>query len=118
MLSYKLAKKLKDAGFPQLGDGWALIPDKKLPESEATMTVIDWNIYCQNTSLHHKKMMYCPTLSELIEACEEDKLYWIKRRTWGGQKDQWEAKTLGGYYGFGKTPSEAVAKLWLKLNKK
>ena len=65
-----------------------------------------------------------PTLSELIEACGEEFRDLLKMRS----KDyEWEAE---GYYfccdehgegrrfGQGKTPEEAVSRLWLALNKK
>ncbi len=63
-----------------------------------------------------------PTLSELIEACGEkfEELINLKDKwiCYGGGKDiikgveQWHA------FGEGSTPEEAVANLWLELNKK
>jgi hypothetical protein len=114
MLSYKLAKKLKDAGFPQLGNGWAL-------------TVIDWNLYVHNITLH-KKMMYCPTLSELIEACGEEFIEleykngskdWVARGGCDltGLEEEMKKGRLWKYAEWDKDRDIAVAKLWLKLNK-
>lgn len=94
MISYKLAKQLKD---------------KRYPGSE------DWK--------EEKGKMYFgfdnvlePTLSELIESCgdsfklltrfKEDMCIWIA------------GDDIDHYITEGKTPEEAVAKLWLELNKK
>ena len=119
-MNYKLAKQLKDAGFPQFGNGFALIPDN-IPvgdgtpeeiEEDGTMTVIDWQNYIYNTSLHSEEMMYQPTLSELIEAC--GKLHGLFRDR---ERNCWVAWTRNPEIDCdGKTPEEAVAKLWLKLN--
>lgn len=94
-MTYELAKELKDGGFP----------------SEC------WEI----TSLVGAKVeAMTPTLSELIEACGEGRLllercydtaksgldvveYWIAQQ--GMNREQ------------GATPEEAVARLWLALNK-
>lgn len=99
MLSYELAKELKDAGFPQHPAGEFDTHDCGCP-----------NIY------------YCsPTLSELIEACGFP-LY-----LHANVNGHWYAKNGlasnaiegGNKYGDGfATPEEAVARLWLALNKK
>jgi hypothetical protein len=65
-MSYELAKELKGVGFPQLGDGFALIPLRELPESDPTMSRIPW---CQYVFHPEENAVYEPTLSELIEAC-------------------------------------------------
>lgn len=94
-----LVLRLKNAGFPQKEGDWYTSDGQWIPEEERR---------------------YIPTLSELIEACGEfnelvnlgDK--WI---AYGGGKDtvrnveQWHA------FGEGSTPEEAVANLWLALNK-
>jgi len=86
-MNYDIAKKLKEAGFPQL---W---------KNEGFRTIKGYG-----------EISYIPTLEELIEACGKPLLiegvadYWISQR--GMFKTQ------------GKTPSEAVANLWLELNKK
>lgn len=58
----------------------------------------------------------CPTLSELIEACEKE-LGGIKRTLEG---NGWLALNKVGDYMLPaySTPEEAVANLWLELNKK
>ena len=111
-MNYKLAKQLKDAGFPQ-GRPLHHLPylSGKTKEERAEMF----------------KRFYVPTLSELIEACgdEFDKL--IRFDTPTEEEDilcneifhcdapRWKAFSKSFMYN-GKTPEEAVAKLWLKLN--
>jgi len=94
MISYELAKQLKEAGFPQDGD------------------IEQWENHGDNSG----DGVFKPTLSELIEACG----------------DEFESLSLHPYYdgdiymvfgrntlGFnGSTPEEAVANLYLALNKK
>ncbi len=96
-MNYELAKKLKNAGFPQKGMdcNWITNPEAELEE------------------------IYVPTLSELIEACG-DKFYGIHRMVSGiwiafmydieDSSRQVEAP--------GSTPEEAVALLWLELQNK
>lgn len=86
----ELAKKLKDAGFPHIGE---------------TTT-------------------YFPTLEELIEACRVG-LYSLEqfcdKKGWLAKPFPDYADELGLDSGLeveGKTPTEAVANLWLKLNNK
>jgi hypothetical protein len=107
-MTHGLAKKLKDAGFPQHQNGHQLD--------------------CDNTS-----EICRPTLSELIEACG-DELAELARTTDydpKGEKAMWRAymtdeafdktgidcvRECDGYE-IGDTPEEAVAKLWLALMK-
>lgn len=79
----------------------------------------------------------CPTLSELIEACTDKN--WELRKSWNfelihgsyknatpetmwkGWTGLWKAQMLDDeedIEGFGPSPEEAVARLWLALNKK
>lgn len=111
MLSYETALKLKEAGFPQGANESYL---------------------CQfNNETKEEDCAYNPTLSELIEACPkkhtiEDYFegdftlqYWTTKL-----KQVWHCGYDGGdgWYegaeGEGSTPEEAVANLWLELNKK
>jgi hypothetical protein len=88
-LSYQTAVKLKEAGFPQ--------DYTNAPIGEPVSDYV-----------------YSPTLEELIEACG-DELYDLQMKSpnyWiatGNQDGEWKE-------GFGSTPSEAVANLWLALN--
>ena len=104
MFSYELAKKLRDAGFKQEGRG-ELISER--------------GAYYD---FYPEKNVYCPTFSELIEACG-DKFEYLNRVHGGGwvagTKDTPLEGTLDtSNYESGKTPEEAVANLWLELNKK
>lgn len=99
-MNYELAKQLKDAGFPQEGDGgYALDND------------------CKDERDTCECMGYVPTLEELIGMCGDgshgiNRLYRI-------DDGQWAATGNDDFKdGVGTTPSEAVAWLWLALNKK
>lgn len=104
-MNYELAKQLKDAGFPQ-GDKTG-------------------KMFCtyKGNNDHHCSEDFClkpeitiPTLEELIEACGTQLDYidnqWTKWVVYG---DSTEDKTVDIKFE-GKTPTEAVAKLWLELN--
>jgi len=109
MLTYELALKLKEAGFPQ---------DTNMKHYHATYglavgiphpgTLIDPDVVA------------IPNLSELIEACGDD-LFGIIRgpfnNGWEAGSD-WSYDHLSGKVGHGSTPEEAVARLWIELNKK
>lgn len=100
-MDYELAKELRDAGFPQQieganGDGY-FIRQRGCGECRV------------------------PTLSELIEACGA----YISLQSpqyLGGEAEKdgyWRAIGRNGTRctSFGKTAKEAVARLWLALNK-
>jgi hypothetical protein len=96
-MTYELATKLKDAGFPL-----------RKPGSERVHFEITHEIGQPSIFIY-------PTLSELIEACGDD-FHQLLHIT---SNDLWFAE------GFdtrqretGSTPEEAVAKLWLALNGK
>jgi hypothetical protein len=101
---YELAKKLKDAGFPQADPNRAL--------NVGTFQYVGDNS-------DKETLCYIPTLSELIEACGHY-FYQLTKEDDGS----WTCASINGYpkSGFGVTNSptleEAVAKLWLALNKK
>ena len=110
MINYKLAKQLKDAGFPQntrnyfyLIDG--IVVDEVYTEMEAKL---DTNM------ANWEKSFACPTLSELIDACG-DEFDHLGR----GPMGRWNALAADdtGLDISAKTSEEAVAKLYLKLNK-
>lgn len=113
-MTYELAKKLKDAGFPQVGKGYIELhwpPHKVESYTKSSPITPVW-----------EEAIYFPTLSQLIEACGDVSLFRYK-----GQ-DKWQAEggelkvnkeTMQGGYALrvlGNTPEEAVAKLWLALN--
>lgn len=94
-MKYALAKELRDAGFPQGGKGTWTYPIDAL---------VTWP----------SDRVYGPTLEELIEACG-DRFYSLKNLNMG-----WQACTNNDHFcsGAAKSPTEAVARLWLALNKK
>jgi hypothetical protein len=122
-MNHELAKDLKEAGFPQAGDG---------------ATYVD---------LGSKDSFYVPTLEELLEACVElvkpkeptpSELHFFELypnmniATSGGSREIGDSNEWGAGWSrgtsfdqirardnyFGKTPNEAVARLWLALNTK
>lgn len=95
MTNYELAKKLKDAGFPQTGLSGQWPSNGPRPEDQ----------------------VYAPTLSELIEACG-NRISAILQ--WDRDGNKWSAQADGDSRSseYGNTPKEAVANLWLKLNEK
>ena len=105
-MNYELAKKLKDAGFLQNGNGMWYMDSKKYTPKLPTL-------------FNSNKSAYIPTLSELIEACGE-KIESLER-----EDSNWLAWSNGNFESslesephFGSTPEEAVAKLWLALYQK
>ena len=98
-MTYELAKELKEAGFSQGGKGSWIGP----PEA------LTWR---------HTDRVYQPTLSELIEACRFRPQQSFELSTGANSESGWKAQTLGGkYVAMGGTPEEAVARLWLALQK-
>lgn len=93
-MNYELAKKLEEAGF-----------------------LVKNRCGCEQPCIHQNY----PTLSELIEACG-DKFDNLTR--WIGSDTLLSKGWVTNYRddevtfdSFGKTPEEAVANLWLELNK-
>lgn len=113
-MTYELCKKLKDAGFPQTGKG-ELYETEEGRLSREKMGPID------SVGTYLTQVVYFPTLSELIEACG-NKFEAFERHE-HAQGTKWCA--VGYIDGEDdvrvfteKTPEEAVANLWLALNKK
>lgn len=93
-MKYEMAKKLKDAGFPQ--------KDEPLIQ--------------QQVGVMFTEPCYVPPLSELIVACG-DGVFTLSRNT----KGQWFAEKgmlLETITEEAPTPEEAVAMLWLALHTK
>lgn len=102
-MNYELVKELKDAGFeePKVSGGRIIMSDD----------------YCDNCNDHHHA--YSPTLEELIAACvgigrSFGLSYFHNPATWRA-RSYYEAVILTEHY---STPTEAVARLWISLNKK
>ncbi len=117
-MNHELAKKLKDAGFPQDENGYGYWYTK------------DSKVIYLGEKIDIPDKCYIPTLSELIEACGEGFNGILPPKIMGGV---WLAvETIGDLkrnddgIGFsftswtfwsGKTPEEAVANLYLELHK-
>jgi hypothetical protein len=90
-MTYKLAKQLRDTGFPY---------------KDPSVTDVEWD----------KDFFIVPDLSELIEACGD--LFFDSLINCGEMG--WKATTFVNHMNgqIGNTPEEAVAKLWLALNQR
>jgi len=89
-MNYELANELRDAGFPQEGEG------RKIGRPDA--------LYWRGA-----ERAYAPTLSELIEACGSG-FHQLRRADFA------PFVAIGlTCSGTGQTPDEAVARLWLAL---
>lgn len=106
-MNYELAKKLKDAGFPQEKKQGKYRFENEFETDELVLEI--------------EQPIYVPTLSELIEACgwislDPDYLgRWIaiERALKDSPNSDEPARGASG-----STPEEAVALLWLELNNK
>lgn len=115
-MNYEIARELKNAGFPQRFKDGRYYPEKDLTFEEAQTAHLFLDERRRGTpesELEVSKLVSIPNLSELIEACGDDFGY-LKRYTADGV---WEAGAFEGE-GDGQTPEEALARLWLDLNKK
>lgn len=109
MIDYKLAKELKDSGFPLRRQGVGFACD-----------VLHIGFAIDGIEY------YSPTLSELIDACGVgfDSLTTDSRGKRFSSDIHWYAKgnmtihTSGRKSKGGKTPEEAVARLYIALNEK
>ena len=102
-MNYKLAEQLKEAGF----------------EQRVWQETVQ---YCPYKKMGTINEVYVPTLSELIEACNKvgNRFFCLDflKGTWGARKYFKHPHCNNHYISMsGKSPEEAVAKLWLKLNK-
>lgn len=105
-MKYELAKELKDAGFPQEGHFWYVSEDGK---NTSELMSVD----AQEERTYMKLILVAPTLSELIAACGEAFSHMSRRDT----GEYWVRARDSDVYHKGETPEEAVARLWLALQK-
>src|ERR1700739_4773250 len=103
MLSYELAKKLQNAGFAQEGKNGRWYHARH-------------QIECG----YYPNAIYIPTLSELLHGCGDN---FDNLRLGGVEALEWSAYAFHQQqrrvcYETGAIPDEAVARLWLALNKK
>jgi len=94
-MDYALAKELKLAGFPQIRREGFFLYSEQLP-------------YAPRAS----EKVYAPTLLELLDACG-DRFYGLRRTNEGWEASDGEQAFIDPC----KTADEAVARLWLALNK-
>lgn len=116
MISYELAKQLKDAGFPQISHAFYTVVEGEKP------------MYGHLTEICTEpfKSVAAPSLEQLIEACGGvfERLSRTDYTKEPKSIEEWEAYSIyikkddTSFIGYGKTPEEAVANLWLELHKK
>jgi hypothetical protein len=107
-MNYDLAMELKEAGFPQPD----LLPVNGVQRLYG-LGKGDWK------SKNGGAIMYAPTLEELIESCGSGGFELRRAIGYGSHADYaWKATLFAPKRSMiGTTPTEAVAKLWITLNK-
>ena len=128
-MEYELAKKLKDLGFPQElenGDWGYCIDCGHGDEIHLAHEDNDEGNFVGNDYQHrlgekhqeygHNILVKLPTLEELIKACG-DKFAGLNRVPNIETGVTWVAIANNGGFHVGETLSEAVANLWLALQK-
>lgn len=107
MISYELAKRIKEAGFPQTFTNPTHFIE---PNSDAKITDV--------VALSPEKFISIPTLEEAIEACGSK----LALSEDGEKDDKWLATRFGEglerITQAGSSPLEAVLNLWLAINNK
>jgi len=121
-MNYDLAKQLKDAGYSQTKKKGVYVW-KKL----GRVREISEGGESFETLMNDEDTVYIPPLSELIEECGEkfvlhgpfscdvNEYYYQHPNIWTAYHQGIKDEEVTGT---GSTPEEAVAKLWLALNKK
>lgn len=113
-MDYKIAKQLKDAGFPQpVGKEFAA----------RRSCGHEHSLENDGTYLCDSEVVFLPTLEELIEAFGDSQSIRIMSYYIGNDL-KWQADTAGNFRDWissdiseiGNTPKIAVAKLWLALH--
>lgn len=113
-MKYELAKKLKEAGFPQSH------PSCAIAYNADGRTTIDFSGY---PDVSDWGVVRVPPLSELIEACG-DKFESLTKQSgdwFADAKGEWVIRSdnyADPLVTVGATPEEAVANLYLALNEK
>ena len=101
MITFELARELKEAGYPQGR------------QVSSWITSTGAKLWIEPTRLKPGEYAYIPDLSELIESCG-DKFMNLHRNANG----VWETYTIMvSEVILGDTPEKAVARLWIALNK-
>ena len=125
-MDYKLAKELKEAGFPQPTEGEYVLWKGNCLMSDGSYQ----DIGCDSNELPKdiSEWAYIPTLEELIEAYGKNfrSIIFMDFDTAKKKNTDWLCsaplkrgqREITRKQGWGPTPVEAVARLWLRLNKK
>ena len=109
-MNYELAKELKEAGFPQQV---MEVGDRIIYETERKLWDMSLGIVNEVEGIRE------PTLSELIGACGwKIQMLWQTTDTGDGGVMWYAGTVFDPKLAYGSTPEEAVARLWLALNKK
>jgi hypothetical protein len=121
-MNYELAKKLKDAGFPQKGRS----QEAYYLNVGHTIGMVDADLYNGvSEEFRDAKLVYAPNLEDLIEATPQllalhrvtesnrDRL----RSVFLSEGDSWAAESANFEWWSGSTALLALAKLWLALHK-
>lgn len=112
-MTYELAKQLKEAGFRQNTEKAFYINAGK-----NTGALVDVEMYSTaNQEFRDEKLVACPTLSELIEACADGFVSLDRFGLTNLGLIQWVCNHEKAWRTEGQTPEEAVARLWLELKK-
>ncbi len=125
MISYELAKQLKEAGFPNSQDWFeekTVCKECEAPYENKPCEKCGWYGGYTFTVKPHI------SLSELIEACGDNLIMFRAEKEWcvaimrnGIQEVSYDATYIDekfDHFNVCSTPEEAVANLWLELNKK
>ena len=104
-MDYALAKELKDAGFPQIRS--------TVPVDLKHLRTLGYFI---GDGENDSESVYVPTLTELIAACGSIALCGFGDH-WSAYDAEWPDSGYS-HSSEGSTPDEAVARLWLALNKR
>lgn len=106
-MTYALAKELREAGYSQ---------EFKMGHWICDLELFDIQITDKAGDCYGDALIYHPTLSELIEECGDG--YFSLGRDTSGMWRCYMKKDQEYMTDIDPTPEEAVARLWLALNKK
>jgi hypothetical protein len=114
-MNYDLAKELKDEGFPQGRSPWVYLVVQTRGNEPHYILGVRYGSHGYKPE-EVLGSIDAPTFEELIETCGSEKLT-IANTYKSIKLDHWRASN-NKIHSQGSTPTEAVARLWLALNKK
>lgn len=124
MMTHKLAKELKKVGFPQKHKYNGVVYDIKKGYQFTINDSDDYDSTGKQPFNENKssgledRYIYIPALEEIIDECG-DRFIGVQINPFP-RKEKWCASAItkdGGINQFGNTALEAVAKLFIRLNK-